>query len=61
MSNATFHQPKGSMCANCIHKLADCSHLDFSKMWPIEKVKNKETSATTMIVRCKGFAPAGKD
>ena len=30
-------------------------------MWPIEKVKNKETGTTTMIVRCKGFTPVGKN
>ena len=27
-----FYTPKGSMCANCVNCLSDCSHLDFRSM-----------------------------
>ncbi len=39
-------QPKGSMCANCVHKLRKCDHLDFNSMLPIEKPN---------IVKCVEF------
>lgn len=46
----TLHQPKGSMCAACIHSGRDCSHLSFKDMpkltspqWPV------------VIVRCTEF------
>lgn len=31
-TNKINHQPKGSMCAACKHKMRDCSKLPFSDM-----------------------------
>ncbi|MGL4600259.1 MAG: hypothetical protein ACRCVE_01880 [Plesiomonas sp.] len=47
MSNPKVnYQPKGGMCAKCIHKHEDCSKLDFSKMKQIQRTLN------TVIVKC---------
>lgn len=45
------YQPKGSMCAACLHKHQDCSHLPFDKMMPI----SKSTDLGCVIVRCTEF------
>lgn len=42
----TTYQPKGGMCAKCIHQHEDCSKLDFSKMKQIHRTLN------AVIVKC---------
>ncbi|MGL5280708.1 MAG: hypothetical protein ACRC8W_03005 [Plesiomonas shigelloides] len=50
MSNPKVnYQPKGGMCAKCIHKHEDCSKLDFSKMKQIQR------SSNSVIVKCVNF------
>lgn len=44
-----IYQPKGGMCAKCIHKHEDCSKLDFSKMKQIQRTLN------AVIVKCDKF------
>ena len=48
------YQPKGGMCATCIHQLRDCSHLPFHTMKPI----SKSTDLGYVIVRCTDFVKA---
>jgi hypothetical protein len=43
------HQPKGGMCAACVHAPRKCNHLPFNKMPPIKH------DAETIIVRCTDF------
>lgn len=43
------YQPKGGMCAACIHAPRKCDHLPFNKMPPIKR------DAETIIVRCTDF------
>ncbi|MFJ4542979.1 hypothetical protein ACIP1X_05165 [Pseudomonas sp. NPDC088885] len=43
------HQPKGGMCATCVHAHRDCSHLAFSTM---PRLSN---DGQTVIVRCTDF------
>lgn len=43
------YQPKGGMCAKCIHKHDDCSKLDFSKMKQIQR------DSDSVIVKCVNF------
>jgi hypothetical protein len=47
------YQPKGSMCATCESKNADCSHLDFSKMKQLGGYLLE--SEVIRIVKCKAF------
>ncbi len=48
------YQPKGSMCAVCVHKESDCSNLDFEVMRPImEEFKSKTN--TMRVVKCEHF------
>ncbi|MBY6093826.1 hypothetical protein [Ferrimonas balearica] len=42
--------PKGGMCKSCVHRLIDCSHLDFSQMRVIQKDGNDH------YVQCVGYA-----
>ena len=44
------HQPKGGMCAVCVHKKEDCSHLSFKTMKPIKTYPDG-----TIIVKCTSF------
>jgi len=48
-----IYQPKGSMCAICVHKNSKCSHLDFSKMKVIETLELHGDSLK--VVRCTEF------
>lgn len=43
------YQPKGGMCATCVHAYRDCSHLLFSTMPPLSRDNQ------TVIVRCTDF------
>lgn len=43
------HQPKGGMCATCVHARRNCSHLPFSTMPPLSR------DGQTVIVRCTEF------
>ncbi len=43
------HQPKGGLCAACIHRTRDCSFLRFDTMPVIE------ADGLTRIVRCTDF------
>jgi len=44
-----LYQPKGGMCASCVSKLNDCSHLVFSEMKVIEKYNDIK------IVKCEKY------
>lgn len=43
------HQPKGSMCANCMNAPRTCYHLEFEKMPVIKK------DGDCFIVKCTDF------
>lgn len=43
--------PKGGMCATCVHKLEDCTHLDFETM---QKITKPDADGVT-VVRCLMF------
>lgn len=45
------YQPKGGMCATCVHKLEDCTHLHFEAMQKI----GKGDADGTVIVKCMQF------
>jgi len=52
------YQPKGGMCAACIHKDRNCSHLNFEYMRPILKVFEVQTKTgieIVKIVKCDEF------
>lgn len=44
------HRPKGAMCMVCVHKLKDCSTLEFEKMPVIGKDHN-----SIIVVECVEF------
>ncbi|CTQ75951.1 hypothetical protein LAX5112_04421 [Roseibium alexandrii] len=46
-----MHQPKGGLCANCIHSVRICSHLDFTSM-PVIKTYDDGTKA----VKCSDYS-----
>ena len=43
------HQPKGGMCATCVHAHHNCSHLPFNTMPALTQ------DAQIVIVRCTEF------
>ena len=46
------HQPKGGMCAVCIHMKEDCSHLPFKTM---PSISRKPSEDGIIIVKCTSF------
>jgi hypothetical protein len=51
MSQPTTYQPKGRMCASCVHFFRNCSHLKFAEMPVIET--DKKTGVK--IVKCTEY------
>jgi len=49
MKNKYQYQPKGGMCATCVHRSRKCHHLPFDEM-PIIG-----TQPNVRIVRCTEF------
>lgn len=49
-----IYQPKGGMCAACIHAARDCTHLDFAQMPVIGKWRG-----VALIVKCREFQKRG--
>ena len=46
------HQPKGGMCAICIHKKEDCLHLPFKTM---PSISRKPSEDGIIIAKCTLF------
>ena len=46
------HQPKGGMCAICIHMKEDCSNLPFKTM---PSISRKPSQDGIIIVKCTSF------
>lgn len=49
MARTRTHQPKGGMCASCVHQSRKCDHLSFESMPVIANL------GTTKIVKCTEY------